>query len=188
MKHINRRGDTFYAFEGVTKTGKPKYFASKKSSSDGGQPMDAMPHGFEFFENPANATVVIRRIKESDIMASELELLSELAVRHCDCPCQVVIEGNSLVVYSAPSPNADLQRLITMFGASVTELSQSANFSPELKFDLVDQERRTFFASRYLCRSFMDGWKKLIQKNGKLSELAKKLLPHLGHESFYELY
>ncbi len=188
MKHVNRRGDTYYAFEGVTKTGKPKYFASKKSSSDAARRMTAMPQEFEFYENPTNGTVVIRRIKESDILPSELELLSDLVVRHCDCQCRVVIEDNSLVVYSAASPSPGIQSLMGMFGTSVAELSQYSNYSADLKFELVDHERRTFSSSRYCHRSFMEGWMHLGRKTGSLSELATKLLPHLGKESFFELY
>lgn len=187
MKHVNRLGATYYAFEGVTKSGKPKYFASKKSSSDGGSPIDEMPDGFEFFENPTNATVVIRKIKTSDVTTSESKLLSELTVRHCDCPCRVVVEGNSLVVYAAQGSNLGISQLTSMFGASVSELSRFANYAPELKFDLFDQQRRTFLASRYCHRRSMEGWMRLSRMDGSLSELAKKLLPHIGKESFFEL-
>lgn len=47
MSFVNQNGDRFFAFQGTTKTGKPKYFASKKRSSDKGELVDELPDEFE---------------------------------------------------------------------------------------------------------------------------------------------
>ena len=43
MNHVNRKGDVYYVFQGVTKTGKPKYYVSLKTKSDAGQQIDSLP-------------------------------------------------------------------------------------------------------------------------------------------------
>ena len=49
VKHVNRKGQTFYLDETKTKTGKPKYFFSM--NGDGGL-VKSIPEGFEIYENP----------------------------------------------------------------------------------------------------------------------------------------
>lgn len=36
MEYVNRKGDRFHIFQGKTKAGKPKYFASKRQISEKG--------------------------------------------------------------------------------------------------------------------------------------------------------
>ncbi|MFY8199573.1 MAG: hypothetical protein ACOVLE_02810 [Pirellula staleyi] len=43
MKYVNRRGDAYYVFQGVTKTGKPKYYVSRKAESAAGIQIDSLP-------------------------------------------------------------------------------------------------------------------------------------------------
>src|SRR5438552_6407907 len=57
IEHVNRRGDTYYLHEGRTKTGKPKYFFSRKRA---GTLAAALPAGYEVYENP-NAQVFLRK-------------------------------------------------------------------------------------------------------------------------------
>ena len=65
---------------------------------------------------------------------------------------------------------------------------QSNNFQPELQFVLVDETLRKFGASRFCYRGAIDGWMTMLGKTDFLEPLAKKFLPHLGQESFFELY
>ena len=48
VKHVNRKGRTFYLHQTKTKTGKPKYFFSMKG--EGGL-VESIPEGFEIYEN-----------------------------------------------------------------------------------------------------------------------------------------
>lgn len=49
VQHINRKEDTYYLHQGRTKTGKPKYFFSRKSE---GELCRQLPDGYEIYENP----------------------------------------------------------------------------------------------------------------------------------------
>ena len=52
MEYTNRKGDRYFVFEGRTKTGKPKYFASRKETSDKGKRLDEVPESYEIAEAP----------------------------------------------------------------------------------------------------------------------------------------
>ncbi|KKM87650.1 hypothetical protein LCGC14_1266760 [marine sediment metagenome] len=53
VTYINRKEDIYYLHKGKTKTGKPKYFFSKKRNGD---LVEKIPDGYEIYENP-NAQV-----------------------------------------------------------------------------------------------------------------------------------
>lgn len=186
MQYINRRGETYFAFEGTTKTGKPKYFASKKSSSANASRVEELPADFEFFENPMNATVVVRRRRTTTLTAADRNLLTRLTLEHSRVSCEVVIDGESLIIYSRPVPrlNPALEEL--MPGMSRT-IADRANLEPGYKFTLVDAEKRLFVVARYCYRSSMEGWFDLHDRSASLETLAIHYLPHLGQESYFEL-
>ena len=58
IQHVNRKGDTYFLHESTTKTGKPKWFFSKKRE---GNLAEAIPEGYEIYENH-NAQVFLRVI------------------------------------------------------------------------------------------------------------------------------
>ena len=78
LEYVNRCGDRYYLLQGKTKTGKPKYYASRKCN---GVAVDRMPEGFEFYEHPAQGLVSVRRIRPSQILASEHRQLGNLDAR-----------------------------------------------------------------------------------------------------------
>ena len=49
ITHTNRKGVTFYLGRGVTKTGKPRYFFAREP--DKGEPVEAIPEGYEIVES-----------------------------------------------------------------------------------------------------------------------------------------
>ena len=58
ITYTNAKGKTYYLHQGTTKTGKPKYYFSLERE---GQLAEAIPEGFEIYENP-NAQVFLRSI------------------------------------------------------------------------------------------------------------------------------
>lgn len=186
MQYVNRRGDTYYAFEGTTKTGKPKYFASKKPDSPKAERVSELPREFEFFENPMNAIVVIRRRKQSLLTAADRNLLSRLALEHCQVPCEVVIDGNALIVYAGPPPRHNSALEAMMPGISL-KLQRGSHLEPGFKFTLAQAEKRTFTVERYCYRGAFDGWWPLHSRPDVLESLGARYLPHLGQDSFFEL-
>ena len=60
IQYTNRLGQIYYLCQGITKTGKPKYFFSTKTD---GNRVKMIPDDFEIYENP-NAQVFL--IKKGD--------------------------------------------------------------------------------------------------------------------------
>ena len=58
LEYVNRRGDRYYILQGVTKTGKPKYYCSRKPK---GVPVEELPDDFEVYENPGTKMVSVRK-------------------------------------------------------------------------------------------------------------------------------
>ncbi len=64
---------------------------------------------------------------------------------------------------------------------------RKVRYTPVFRFTLVDPVEREYLAERMCYRSWVDGWLSLNDV-GTLRELSRRYLPHLGRESFYELF
>ncbi|MBD2241863.1 hypothetical protein H6G35_35655 [Aulosira sp. FACHB-113] len=70
---MNRKEQIYYLHQGMTKTGKPKYFFSMKNE---GHVIEAMPKGYEIYENP-NAQVFLRKVQPKIISDEERSTVEE---------------------------------------------------------------------------------------------------------------
>ena len=105
IEYVNRCGDRYYLLEGKTKTGKPKYYASRKCT---GVAVDKMPEGFEFYEHPEQGLVSVRRIRPSQIQASERRQLEAWTLELAGTRFFVVdIQDDCLVVYAPGTDPAE---------------------------------------------------------------------------------
>ena len=67
------------------------------------------------------------------------------------------------------------------------EMERYSQFTPILCLILTDAKERTFGAQRMCYLSRMDGWFDL-HDSGKTEPLARKLIPKLGTDAFFELF
>src|SRR3954454_4307666 len=96
VRHVNRKGQTFYLHETRTKTGKPKYLFSMK---DDGVLVGAIPECHEVYENP-DALVFLRKKLPRFITAEEIALVQEGLRTHArGQPCMVDVREKHIVVY-----------------------------------------------------------------------------------------
>lgn len=58
--------------------------------------------------------------------------------------------------------------------------------TPDMQFELIDEEKRTFATQRYCYIGSIDDWI-YIGRSGKLPRLVKRYVKHLAKESFFEL-
>jgi hypothetical protein len=189
VQHVNRRGDTYHLHLGKTKTGKPRWFFSTKPE---GELAKSIPEGYEVYENP-NAQVFLRKKTPRLITEDEVAVV-ERGVRELAGQkyFAVDVKGESIIVHLPNSDRAGLEdRLLSRFGfaysaALAAEADKSLSYSPMMKFDLVDDERRTFCAYRWCFRGSIDDWFPL-SGSGDLSKMVRKYAPHLGKDSFFEL-
>jgi hypothetical protein len=199
VTHTNRRDETYYLLQGLTKTGKPKYYVSKKP---GANTVEQMPDGFELYEHPVDGIVHFRRIRPTSILPKERESainiirkLTERDLFFAEC------EEDSLVIYWPDrDPIAVSAIMSRMFGMPVdprfsipsitggeidSEVLRMLRTSPVLRFTLKNAAKRTFVTSRMRYSGGGEFWLP-ISKAGKLEELVRTFAPHLGHESLLD--
>ena len=195
VTHKNRRGETYHLLQGKTKTGKPKYYVSKKP---GLNTVDTIPDGYELFESPVDAIVHVRKLRPTSILKEELDETISIISRVTGKKIfSVLREGKALVVYWPDRDSGDVSQLFSrMFGVSLhsgsdhdtsydRSLMMLMKTSAVLKFVLSDDEKRTFAAERMCFRG--DGFWLTYSQSGPLPPLVESLCIHLGQESFYEI-
>jgi hypothetical protein len=193
LEYTNRKGDRYYVLQGRTKTGKPKYYCSRKSD---GQRVEALPSNFEIYEHPVSALVSVRKVKPSRLLPAEAEFLKEQVRKLSGLEYFIVDhDADSLIVYvcdRAPDAVNDLlERLMGPLGdhaeANRQWIAAHAPYSPMFRFTLANEEERLFHLERWYYRGSIDDWIHIMVPPGPLDELAEEFLPHLGQESFFEL-
>ena len=190
VEYTNRKGKKYYLNVGKTKTGKPKYYFSMKIRD---QLAEEIPEGFEIYEHPANAQVILRKKIPSIITELEKKLV-EKELKEIDGPRLYVadVKGEEIVIYES---NENIEDLKDIFGAISpfhdtsrieNTIKSETTYSPIMKFILDDEKKRTFVVNRYCFRGSIDDW---IDIGGPmhLQEASKVFLQHLGKESFYDL-
>ena len=65
-------------------------------------------------------------------------------------------------------------------------VAQAVHYFPMIQFLLEDEQRRIFTAQRYCFRGAIDDW--IDIGYGPLTQLVKQYVPHLGQESYFELF
>lgn len=190
IEYTNRRGDRYYVLQGTTKTGKPKYYCSKKRRGVG---VERLPDGYELREDPVRATVTVRKVRPTRIATIERELVERLAGELTATRTLVDVDGDSIVVYATHVSKREVDAWcvdLGPFGKSRAEieaiLAKNSDYSPMFRFTLIDEDERVFAAERWCFRGSIDDWID-IAGLGSLEALAEELLPHLGEESFYAL-
>ena len=95
-----------------------------------------------------------------------------------------------MVVYSCEHPAVAEGRLGALLGFPMTRMKGSrvseflVHYNGNLKFVLDDPENRVYSVYR-MCYRGEGGW--MFLDYGTLESLAKKTMPHLELDSFYEL-
>ncbi len=189
ITHVNAKGKTYYLHQGVTKTGKPKYYFSPK---DTGTPATAIPAGFEIYETP-NAQVLLRKILPKLITDEERQLVEAGMKQYSDVHYyKIDVKGNAIIIYTADQDADAFSNLLKGLSPVIGEtkigemFASLAHYSPMLQFNLENSERRVFSAQRYCFRGSIDDW--IYIGHGELATLVKTFLKHLGKESYFELF
>jgi len=186
VQHTNRRGQAFYLHKGTTKTGKAKYFFSLNNH---GELVDAVPQGFEIYENP-NAQVFLRREQPKLITDEEQAIVEEGLKRYCPQErCRVDVRQGAITVFAPDQNLAELENTIGFLSElkATGVFDRFTSYSPLLQFVLINKERRTFITRRYCFLGSVDDWIE-IGRPDRLTTVVKKFVRHLGQDSFYELY
>lgn len=187
LAYTSRLGDVWYLHEGVTKTGKPRYFVAR-TPGDGA--LSAMPAGREFGES-INGVVSVARIDPyaPKILPADLAALQAEVRRHPHLARYKVDESKGALVLHEPHGmgSTDIAGFAAMLGLDLSELGplpQSRvrytavlKFTPGARPDLWSVYRWVFRGK--------GSWHWI--GHGSLAAIAKEYLPVVGTDAFFEL-
>ena len=192
IEHVNRKGDTYYLHAGTTRTGKPRYFFSKKRADI---PVDEVPAGYEVYESPEAGQVFLRRTKPVLIAPFECEIVSDGIRRYAGLEHFVVdAQQDSLVVWLPTSDEKELAKLEggrlpaspPKMQSTVDSIIRRAPYTKMMRFLLADEDERLFHVERWCFLGSIDQWVHL-DGSSQLWELVEKYIKHLGKDSFFDL-
>ncbi len=153
---------------------------------------DSIPDGFEMYENP-NAQVFLRRIPPKLITDEERQLVEDGMRKYASVTdYKIDVKGKAIEIHTAHQDSETFTEMFTGYRpdldqAKIAELvAQAVHYSPMMQFILDDKEQRLFTAQRYCFRGSIDDW--IDIDHGKLEKLVKTYVPHLGNESYFELF
>ncbi|MCC6494301.1 MAG: hypothetical protein IT424_14920 [Pirellulales bacterium] len=192
LQYVNRRGQRYFVHQGTTKTGKPRYYCSKKPD---GPTIERLPDEFELYENLQNAVVTVRKLRPTVVAAIERQSLVRWAKQLAATQVIVDVEANCLIVYASDvDAESALDALTRLLGsppggrkAEIDWITSRAHYSPTLRFKLEDEDNRRFSAQRWCYLGGIDDWIPLNGAAHDLESLARQFLPHVGRENFFEL-
>jgi len=193
VTYTNRKGFTYYLCRSVTKTGKPRYYFAREPK---GEPVEQIPEGFKIGES-VNGLVFLAKDRPEQILPEEVAAVEAAVRRHPKSRnYRFNVKHDRIEVYERVGPDAEEliaalgQRVLSMSGLADrirAERERYAQFTPVLRFILVDAERRTFRAERWCYLGSIDDWID-IGPMGTVDRLARQLIPKLGTEQFFELF
>ena len=194
VTYTNRKGHIYYLCQGMTKTGKLRYYFAREPKE--GSP-DQIPDGYRISES-VNGVVSLVKDRPQLISPQEVAIVEAVLARHPkSSDYRIALKNNQIVFYERLGP--DMETLSAIFGEfsllpSVIvrkrlqeQLDKMARFSPIMRFILVDPDERKFTAERWSYLGDIDDWID-IGESGKLEKLARRLIPKLGKDDFFELF
>ena len=200
IEYKNRSRQTYYLYEGKTKTGKPKYFFSMKTSVKTEiTSVESIPDGYEIYENP-NAQVFLRKIPVQIILPEEIEIVKFWLQKHLK-PIDFLLDvkGKNIIIYLCDQNIDNMMKAKEIMTMEIITFANIPDFirtkepfffgltySPMMQFVLEDVETREFTVERWCFRGFIDGWIAL-DSSTDLQKLVQTYGAHLGKESFYDL-
>jgi hypothetical protein len=157
--YTSRRGVTWYLHEGITKTGRPRYFVAK-TIGDGA--IAALPPGFTFRES-VNGVVSVARVTASTLPEQDLAVVHAALRRHAHLMLYDVRIVKDAIVVFEPS---------------------AGRFEAVMRFVRAKGEADAYVAERRRY-SGQGSWWTLGQ--GRIAALARRYVGAIGTDAFFEL-
>jgi hypothetical protein len=194
VTYSNRKGHTYYLCQGVTKTGRSRYYFSQAPKDS---TLEQIPEGYQISES-VNGIVSLVKDRPQLILDDEFAIVeAALRRRAKGQDYRASVKQNRIIIYERLGPDADALSAIVgklsplppdlVKARLQTHLDKMARFSPILRFILVDLERRSFKAEYWFYSGKVNGWVD-TGYSGKLDKLSRRLIPKLGSDDFFEMF
>lgn len=195
LEFKNRKGDSFYIKSRKTKKGNPAFFLTKKKDD---KCLDIMPNGYEVFEKYDTGVLYVRKKKKSTFTKEEIALVEkELRSNKSLADYKLDVHGEEIKIYISEAGgggggSSQLLKMLGGLGMSENKLKNTYEFLKKYEEQMRiissgDKESRLFQISRYCYRGSIDDWIP-IGLDHDFEALIRKFLPHLGKESYYDLF
>jgi hypothetical protein len=193
VTYTNRKGITYTLCQGVTKTGKPRY--TFVCDSEGKHVVEAIPDGYKISES-VNGVVSLIKERPQKLLPEEIETVKTAV--HCHPKARnyrVNVKHDRIEVYESVRPDvdgllSDLKEIGFLPRAKETDLratlERRAQFTPVLRFILEDEGTRVYRAERWCYLGSIDDW--IFITTGPVEQLARRMIPTLGTDEFFELF
>lgn len=189
ITYRNRLGDRYYLHEGRTRTGKAKYFFSRKRE---GTPVASVPAGFEVYETP-NALVLLRKSVPCLVTNQEITVVSDAVRQNPKAKGAIVDTKRAVITVHLPSHNLGeaMDELTADYPFTdraklLQVLKRSVHYMPTMRFVLQDEKTREFQTERWCHFGSINDWIP-VESPGPLPKLARRCCRHLARDSFFEL-
>ena len=192
VTYTNRNGNILYLCQGVTKTGKPRYYFAREPK---GEPVEEIPEGYKIGES-TTGLVFLQKDRPAQILAKEVAAVKKAVERHPKSRnYRVDVKHDRIEIHERIGPDAEeLARFLEQRGFGTpglddrlrAEQERHARFTPVLRFILADAKQRIFRVER-MHYGGRDEWFE-IQARGRVGRLVRQLTPKLGTHAFFELF
>ena len=191
VTYINRKGYTYYLCQGVTKKGRPRYFFSREPK---GTVLEEIPEGYEIRES-VNGVVSLAKSKPLELLDDEIAAVQQALDSHPEArKYRKDVKPRHITIYESLGPDmGELLPDVKEVVGSEEEARQllekhrdTGQFTPVLRFTLMDRDNRLFEAERMCYRGGVEDWIG-IALGKPIHELCAQLIPKLGTEEFFEL-
>src|SRR5947209_3708695 len=179
VSYTNRKGLTYTLYRGQTRTGKPRYYFGRAGQSQG-EPVTELPPGFTISES-VNGVVSLVKNRPSPIQPEEVAAVEAAVQQHPEARrYRVAVKNDRIEIYEQVGPNYEtVVSEMHLPGLSSPGLSERlraleerhAQYTPVLRFILLDPVGRGFGAERMCYLGSIDDWLKLGQ-TGPVAKLA----------------
>ena len=193
VTYTNRKDITQTLCRGATKTRKPRYYFAREPKDE---VVEAIPEGWEIRES-VNGVVSLVKIRRQRILPEETRVVAQALRRHPkERNYRDDTRTDQIVVYELVGPDVDellrgLSDFIKPFDRAATiehwraEQERCGRFAPIMRFILEDDDTRLFGVERMMYLDDKGRWWHLAE--GQIDELARRYIPKLGTDGFFEL-
>ncbi|MCL2306610.1 MAG: hypothetical protein FWC43_14825 [Planctomycetaceae bacterium] len=162
----NCHDEKYFLHEGKTKTGKSRYYFSKKEE---GNPVDTIPDGYEIYERPGGM-VYLRKEQKAPIWQEELEYVQNKIAGMIDQESEDKLSllrselGFGFPGFTGINTARFTKAFQTRFEAEIRKEEiiiyevRSSDARPLMKFVLKNEEERLFSTYRWCFKGRIDGW------------------------------
>lgn len=187
ISYINRTGKVHYFKRTQTKKGAYRYTVTRSTNFD--DLITEIPQGFEIFEYPEDARVVLRKIVPIKVTGDEVEIVKLAMDKYSPVKDFIVVgQKNAVTIYIS-----QFSHYFDGVYLSAEEARENWGDNTDLwkkydwimSFELIEEEPRTYAVIR---KADVQYPYVKIDTGVKLKKLAKKYCYHVGRESLLQFW